>query len=87
MKMKLFFQQNDEFFTKDVMGQEDCLVLNVYVPGNAEEKRSDKDLLPVMVFIHGGGFFIGSGLPDFYGPERLLDHDVVSSFWRRTLTI
>jgi len=32
-----------------------------------------------MVFIHGGGFFFGSGLPDLYGPERLLDYNVVSN--------
>ena len=36
-------------------GQEDCLFLNVYSPVVEEEER----LLPVMVFIHGGGFVVG----------------------------
>ena len=38
---------------------EDCLVLNLHVP----DKRPyvSKELLPVMVFIHGGGFVIGPG--------------------------
>ena len=60
---------------KAIVGQEDCLVLNVYVPG---KPRKDAHLLPVLFFIHGGAFFLGSGAPDWYGPERFLDYDVVS---------
>jgi len=30
-----------------------------------------------MVFIHGGGWVFGDGGLGFYGPERLLDEDVV----------
>ena len=60
---------------KTVTGQEDCLVLSVYVPGQGEKR---KDLLPVMFFIHGGAFFVGSGSSDLFGPERFLDYGVVS---------
>jgi len=34
-------------------------------------------LLPVMVFFHGGGFVSGSGSRLLYGPELLLDKEVV----------
>jgi carboxylesterase type B len=34
---------------------EDCLYLNIYAPLNA----SSSTLLPVLVWIHGGGFFLG----------------------------
>lgn len=30
-----------------------------------------------MVFFHGGGFQCGSGISAFYGPDHLLDHDVI----------
>ncbi|XP_076066316.1 putative inactive carboxylesterase 4 isoform X3 [Oratosquilla oratoria] len=53
-----------------VSGQEDCLYLNVYTP-----KVSVRSQLPVMVFIHGGGF--QSGETYSYPPHVLLDRDVV----------
>ncbi len=30
-----------------------------------------------MAWIHGGGFFAGSGNPDIYGPEYFMDFDVI----------
>ncbi|KAK7086771.1 Carboxylesterase 5A [Halocaridina rubra] len=54
-----------------IIGQEDCLYLNVYTP-----MPSTSDL-PVMVFIHGGGFIFGN--PDNLGgaPKFLLTKDIV----------
>jgi para-nitrobenzyl esterase len=37
---------------------EDCLSLDVYVPSSSVSATAD---LPVMVFVHGGGFTIGAG--------------------------
>lgn len=60
-------------FTSDtILGREDCLTLNVYSPLPARRKP-----LPVMVFIHGGGFRDGSGSPLIYGPEYLVKHDII----------
>ncbi|CAG4948034.1 unnamed protein product [Colias eurytheme] len=55
-----------------IIGDEDCLYLNVYTP-----LKSGNKLYPVMVFIHGGGFQDGSGSPLIYGPEHLVKHDVI----------
>ncbi|XP_055700201.1 juvenile hormone esterase-like [Phlebotomus papatasi] len=55
------------------VGSEDCLYLNVYVPLRPLKKGP----LPVMVFFHGGGFQSGNGGKTLYGPDYLLDHDVI----------
>jgi para-nitrobenzyl esterase len=44
---------------------EDCLYLNVYAPAEGAAKK------PVMVWIHGGGFVIGSGSQSVYEGSRL----------------
>ncbi|KAJ4318195.1 hypothetical protein N0V94_004561 [Neodidymelliopsis sp. IMI 364377] len=43
---------------------EDCLFLNVYAPHNATG-------LPVLVWIHGGGYGVGDGREDMTGDEVL----------------
>ena len=49
-------QPNRLPFWNPLVGSEDCLHLNVYVP---QTKEVLKDGFPVMVWIHGGGFFEG----------------------------
>ncbi|XP_063531901.1 esterase FE4-like [Cydia strobilella] len=51
-------------------GSEDCLFLNVFT-------KSLHHLRPVMVFIHGGSYMIGSGNDKVYGPKFLVQQDVV----------
>ncbi|XP_052744658.1 carboxylic ester hydrolase-like [Bicyclus anynana] len=52
---------------------EDCLTINVYTP--LKENRSQP--LPVIFYIHGGGFYSLSGRSDRAGPHYLLDRDIV----------
>ena len=51
-------------------GGEDCLNLAVFPPSLRPAAA-----LPVIVFIHGGAFVLGSYT--VYGPHQLLDRDVV----------
>lgn len=63
---------NDYIFL-DSGPSEDCLYLNVYVPASA--KRASK--LPVMVWIHGGGFAAGAGSEPRYTNSALVTKGIV----------
>lgn len=61
-----------DVFTRELVGSDDCLYLNVYTPSiEATSRRA------VMVWIHGGGFVHGSGDSRVYGPDYLIRKDVV----------
>ncbi len=51
---------------------EDCLYLNVWAPAASADEK-----LPVMVWIHGGGFAIGSPSIENYDGEKLAQKGVV----------
>ncbi|XP_065367565.1 juvenile hormone esterase-like [Calliphora vicina] len=51
-----------------IVGDEDCLYMNIYRPKGVIEKP-----LPVIFYIYGGGFFSGSSNPAVIGPEYFMD--------------
>jgi carboxylesterase type B len=50
------------------MSGTECLNLNITVPASATN-----GLMPVMVFIHGGGFLMGANYWAQYDPCRLVE--------------
>ncbi|XP_063885511.1 juvenile hormone esterase-like isoform X1 [Scylla paramamosain] len=65
-----YFSATERVGIKEVLGEEDCLYLNVFVP-----KINGDASFPVMVWLHGGRFTHGSAQE--YPPHVLLDHDIV----------
>ncbi|KAG6454576.1 esterase E4 isoform X1 [Manduca sexta] len=63
--------QIDYTFTKEYTGDENCLFLNIYTP------NLDGEFLPVLFWVHGGGYRWGSGNSNLYGPDYLVEKDVV----------
>ena len=69
---------NDEvawmFDWEDGRPGEDCLRVNIWTPGVNDNKKR-----PVMVWLHGGGFYAGSGqeLKSYYGENLSRRGDVV----------
>ncbi|KAA6334564.1 Fumonisin B1 esterase [termite gut metagenome] len=67
-----FFCWSKEFLIPDEPIDEDCLYLNVWTTA-----RTDQDKLPVIVWIHGGGFSGGSGTVPLYDGEAMARKGVV----------
>ena len=58
-----------------IIGNEDCLYLNIYRPNNVDLK---KEKLPVMFWIHGGGNTWGYSASEMTTPRKFLDkHNVI----------
>ena len=65
------FSHHDEDPLESFVESEDCLFANVWVP-----KIEQSKLLPVVVFIHGGGFVRNSGAtPNFWGDAFVTDSE------------
>ena len=65
--------QLSETVAGDLLGREDCLTINIYAPTS----EPGTALLPVLVYIYGGGFITGSARAEEYGPDRWLDEDIL----------
>jgi para-nitrobenzyl esterase len=63
----------DDYIFNDAGPSEDCLYLNVYAPAKTKQGSN----LPVMVWIHGGGFLAGSGSEPRYTNPALVAKGVI----------
>lgn len=68
--------------SQEVEGSEDCLFLNVWAPSK-RSTASDAAPLPVLVFIHGGGFKVGAGCDS----PQLYDGTVLSKLGLVVVTL
>ncbi|KAL6255203.1 hypothetical protein P5V15_013541 [Pogonomyrmex californicus] len=60
-----------------IVGSEDCLYLNIFTPDTSAKSRWVFTHLPVLVFVHPGGFNIGSSNSKQYAPDYLLQLHVI----------
>ncbi|XP_033340996.2 juvenile hormone esterase [Megalopta genalis] len=67
--------QIDEVNNNRYVGDEDCLYINVFSPITSSKTHVHKKA--VMLWIYGGSFNAGSSLTSFYGPDMLVDQDIV----------
>ncbi|XP_058835765.1 esterase B1-like [Topomyia yanbarensis] len=68
--------QVDDFnHATQVLGDEDCLFIDIYHP--VRSSPNDVRKLPVLVFVHGGSFAVGSSTSDLFGVDLLMEHDII----------
>lgn len=58
----------------EIVENEQCLNLNIYTPTAYNTDTNNKNKLPVMVWIHGGGFQIGSNALTAYNGKKLANN-------------
>ncbi len=69
-KQEPFMCWSKEFIIEDTGYSEDCLTLNVWT-------QEDSENLPVIVYIHGGGFTTGGSSCDVYDGSYMASHGIV----------
>ncbi|CAG9830810.1 unnamed protein product [Diabrotica balteata] len=74
---KVCMQNNATALTsvpEDMEITEDCLYINVYTP---RVPLTTHEYLPVLFWIHAGGYFYGSGALQYYDPKYFMDYDII----------
>jgi acetylcholinesterase len=68
--------RHPDILTNTLIGSEDCLYLNVHTPNLPIEDTFQP--LPVLLYIHGGGFVFANGTNrQDNGPDFLIEHNVI----------
>ncbi|XP_058456337.1 cholinesterase 1-like [Malaya genurostris] len=68
--------QVDDFnHATQILGDEDCLFLDIYFP--VRNSSNDGRKLPVLFFVHGGSFAVGSSTSDLFGVDLLVEHEII----------
>jgi len=62
----------NQYFGDELAG-EDCLYLNIWAPANA----TSADHLPVVVYIYGGAFYVGSASMPLYAGDEIAKKGVI----------
>ncbi|KAL1602607.1 Carboxylesterase 5A [Paraconiothyrium brasiliense] len=68
-EQQVLIQQVIDDAPSQAMSGMECLNLNITVPSPKTEERK---ALPVMVFIHGGGYIMGSNSAPYFKPSRFV---------------
>ncbi|KAL1404288.1 hypothetical protein pipiens_018960, partial [Culex pipiens pipiens] len=69
-------QMNELSYADSIHGDEDCLFLNIYGP-QYDGKKAGFGGFPVLVFIHGGSFQLGSASFEFSGADLLVEKETI----------
>jgi carboxylesterase type B len=67
--------QPDYYDENKIIGNEDCLALNIFTPIMPDDLFEENEGLPVILWIHGGGFRYGSAAQ--YDAEPLIQDKVI----------
>jgi carboxylesterase type B len=70
--MQMPYPETSAYYSKLPPVSEDCLYLNIWTAAKSADER-----LPVMVWIHGGGFTRGAGSTPTYDGENFAGKGVV----------
>ncbi|KAL2733248.1 cholinesterase 2-like [Vespula maculifrons] len=65
-----------QIYNDTFLGQEDCLNLNVYTP-QLPKDGENTELKAVLYWIYGGSFLHGVASKFYYGPDYLIEEDIV----------